>query len=552
MCEFTKVINIGNKRSYLYDANINKVVLLPEYISDDSFRFTAEYLRKKMDLYKNLLKQGFFRGKRLDRIENPEVKNVDTVLDKGIERLILQVTQGCNLACSYCFFSEQYHHKKECVMMNWEIAKRGIDYYIQHAEAVKELKFNFYGGEPLLNFELIKKCVEYIEKRISDRKCQFSITTNLTLLNEEMADFLEKYHFLILVSLDGPQDIHDRNRKYKDGNDTYKTVISNLQYMKDRHPDFFNTITFNAVLTNQEDYINIKNYFLREHPVISGNDFIISPLYLGIDQRQFASPKRERKIRAREYIDQIKENIQRCKELVLSYLLAFEIIQVDFQNEERYTDIELTNWLKNFIFLTSNNALSLSDLGHPSGSCIGGSSRLMLDPEGKFWPCEKINTNNDELSIGDVFRGIQGEKVKKMLNFSKGNEPCYQCWAFRFCGLCVAAVHNASREVACKCSMDYFESRLFQYCNIQHINDRYINISKSSECGWEEISRYLLEEENIDIEYFDYGENVSENSFMLYKILIIIKYKFGLNFSAGDIINYKNLKSFIKNQCSND
>lgn len=549
MCEFTKVINIGNGNSYLYDANINRIALLPEYIHDDNFKFTTKYLRDKEELYGELLRGGFFQGCPLDKIDSPEADKVDDVLDKRMERMILQVTQGCNLACRYCFFSDQYHHKKNSIQMEWEVARKGIDYYIQHAKEMETLNFSFYGGEPLLNFDLIQQCVMYIDRKVSDKSCQYFITTNLTVLNEKIAHFLEVYDFSVLVSLDGPCEIHNKNRKYKDGGNTHEKVLENLNFLRAKHSSLFKKITFNAVLTNQEDYFKIKNFFMDKASLLSENNFMVSTLYLGINEMQFDSVCGEKKTDIRRYVDYLKDNLQKCKELVLSYLLAFDIISVDNQHDEHYADIELVNWIKKFIALYSVKTLPLSEVGHPIGQCIGGGSRLMLDPEGKFWPCEKINTNISELSIGDVDNGIQTDKVKDMLNFSRDNIPCYTCWAFRFCGLCVAVIHNTSRENACSCSKAYFEDRLAQYCNLHYINSNYLSIEKSVEVSYEDICKYLQNKENIDVNRFGYGEDIVENSYVLYKILIIIKFKFGLNFKAVDIIQYKSLKSFLKGIC---
>lgn len=550
MCEFIRIININDNVSYIYDANINKVARLPEYVEDIDFKFDENFLYNNAALYEELLNKGFFKGKKLNKIDNPFTYKSDEMIRANLNRINLKVTNNCNLACNYCFFSEKYKHKKNDRFMSWEVAKKSIDYYIEHSYNMKSLSFHFYGGEPLLNFALIKKSVLYIESLKLNRKYGYYLTTNLTVISDEIVKFMVKYQFSVLVSLDGSKEVHDANRKSKSGEDTYELVAANLEYIKIRYPLFYSTLVFNAVLVKQEDYYKIKNYFLSNH-LFSGNEnekmnkFMISPLYLGIDNQFGDSKKQLGSSKTRKFIDFLKDNLQRCRELVLSYLYGFNIIEVQSQFAELYSDVELVNWIRRFIDSISESTMSLEELGHPMGPCYAGSSRLMVDPDGDFWPCERVNTNNKQLCIGNIYTGIDIDKVKEMLNISKDYEACRTCWGFRYCGQCISAITNISREKACRNSLLYFEEKMKCYCNIFDINSQYENIEQEIGFSYDTILNFLTKE-NINIAEDELIYDPIKSSYTLYKVIIILKYKFGIKVKESDILKYRRLGLFLK------
>lgn len=243
----------------------------------------------------------------------------------------------------------------------------------------------------------------------------------------------------------------------------------------------------------------------------------------------------------------LKENMQKCKEYVLSFLLAFDILQIDSKFTEFYALGELVNWLIKFHTDISENSIPLQQLGHPIGPCYAGSTRLMVDTEGLLWPCEKVNTNNNELCIGSIETGININKVNDMLNISKDHLECKDCWTFRYCGQCVSAITNMSRAEACNNSRLYFGQNLKHYCSIQNINTQYM---KDYEIGENELSSvailsYLEEQENMDIKDVDYIVNPVDSAYILYKIIIILMFKYRLDIKGNDIVKYSNMKSFL-------
>ena len=122
--------------------------------------------------------------------------------------------------------------------MSWDTAKKAIDFFLKRNIELPEIIIGFYGGEPLLEFDLIKKCVEYVESIVEGKKVFFNITTNGTLLTDEVVDFFVEKDFKLSISLDGSQKEHDVNRKFRDGSGSFNTIINNIKRIKTRYPQY--------------------------------------------------------------------------------------------------------------------------------------------------------------------------------------------------------------------------------------------------------------------------------------------------------------------------
>jgi sulfatase maturation enzyme AslB (radical SAM superfamily) len=180
-------------------------------------------------------------------------------IDSERGQLLLNVTDRCNFRCDYCPYTRQAtpwrpHGERD---MSWETARAAIDDFLAHCRFVNEepdpqpasgsgsppaiampSAISFYGGEPLLNFRLIRKCVEYAreKKRKGQRLC-FSVATNGYLLKGEVAKFLATHGFFVRVSLDGPASVHDQHRRTAAGLPTWSTVVENVKAFYRDYPD---------------------------------------------------------------------------------------------------------------------------------------------------------------------------------------------------------------------------------------------------------------------------------------------------------------------------
>ena len=188
-----------------------------------------------------------------------------------LRQVVFEVTEGCNLRCEYCGFSDLYalQEDRSARNMPFSYAKTLLDYLFSLWEenSVKDIPMStaisFYGGEPLLNIPLIKRIVEYVEsrKKSINRVFTYSLTTNATLLLDHI-DFLEAHHFKILISLDG-DEYGDSYRVDAKGEPSFSRVFQNIKTVKERYPDYYaDCVSFNAVLTDRNSYEGIVSFRL--------------------------------------------------------------------------------------------------------------------------------------------------------------------------------------------------------------------------------------------------------------------------------------------------
>lgn len=239
---------VENRFMEIESKNGNKYVRVPDSHTTFTDKILLSDKRKDYLLRYNLIKENsYFNNEKLD-----ENKVKQRIYKLGLQQLTLEVTMACNLRCKYCIFGGNYKFMRthENQNMSWETCRKAVDIYfdlIKESEPYnygREPFIGFYGGEPLINFRLIKKCIEYIEKYYGDYNVKYSITTNATLLSEEIIGFFYEHDVNIVVSLDGPEEEHNRNRVYQNGKGTFTDVITNINkiFEKYQRPVFTTTV----------------------------------------------------------------------------------------------------------------------------------------------------------------------------------------------------------------------------------------------------------------------------------------------------------------------
>ena len=182
---------------YFYDVNTNEIVEVDHQI----YRYlevgeneSSEQIQSRIS---SLKMRGYLKEKHVEQTKHPVTELLPFYAESKIGQLILQVTQNCNLRCNYCVYSGGYdtrmHNNKR---MSFEMAKKSIDFLKLHSRNQERVIIGFYGGEPLLEFSLIKKCVEYAESTLKGKKIEYSTTTNATLLNDEVIRYFILKNFL--------------------------------------------------------------------------------------------------------------------------------------------------------------------------------------------------------------------------------------------------------------------------------------------------------------------------------------------------------------------
>ena len=198
-------------------------------------------------------------------------KLVRDILKAGYtQQLVLNITEDCNMRCKYCYLSETYKHTRNRTseIMSEETAIKSLDYFFELLRQIakfnpgKKCAITFYGGEALLNFEVIKKSIEYAKSNCPVTP-MFNITTNGTLLCGEIADYLVKNEVAISVSLDGSREEHDRNRVDAMKNGTFDTIIRNIKAFKRKYPDY-HKINLTCVYDYNSDLEENDDFFAQE------------------------------------------------------------------------------------------------------------------------------------------------------------------------------------------------------------------------------------------------------------------------------------------------
>lgn len=245
---------------YFYDANTCSIIRINETMYD-ILKNKENFL--ELEQLKKLYENGFLQSKEDIIIEHPASSGIESYLDEGMQQLILQLTQNCNLRCKYCVYSGSYKNRVHTnKRMTFEIAKEAIDYYYLHSRAADVVRIGLYGGEPLLEFDLIKKITEYCEKIFAGKELRINMTTNATLLNEKIVDFLQKHNFDLMISLDGPESVQNKSRVFADNSHgTFDVIIQKIEMIQKLYPQYLDKISFNAVIDEQNDFACSSNFF---------------------------------------------------------------------------------------------------------------------------------------------------------------------------------------------------------------------------------------------------------------------------------------------------
>ena len=261
---------------FLQNIPLDKILM--KYSNDFEFEYLKQLLRK----YHDLQSCGAFVPGAIDAISPVDrnvIKNQLQYFDENIvlRKFCLEVTEDCNFRCTYCKNTIATEYRKHShTDMSKEIAFQGIDYYFAKytklyaklSEEKQELllqiappTLSWYGGEPLLQFKLIKESAEYFKSlpwrdyRIDANKFVFSCNTNLSIINEEILEFLINYNVFLYASLDGPEEEHDRCRVFENGEGTFKQAYTNLQRIKAFNATYFKEqVSIFGVYTDKHDY----------------------------------------------------------------------------------------------------------------------------------------------------------------------------------------------------------------------------------------------------------------------------------------------------------
>lgn len=409
---------------YVYDSIKNEVI----QISHSLFKNLKQIENKTIDHiikeneseYLYLHSQGYFNQNE-HKISYEINHHIESLLNRMVSRLTIQVTQDCNFRCGYCVFSENDGSNRLHSKQTMEVSKiiETIDFLHRYSLDSTSICIGFYGGEPLLNFKAIKEAMLYAEQKFKGKALSFTITTNATLLNKEMLDFFSNYEISIMISLDGPKKLNDKNRKFNGSStSTYDIVKEKIKMIHKDYKKILRLISVNMVLDPTQSF---RDYQMILSDIPELNDIMIRMNVIneeGLTKHYDFSEDFVQYLEYAKFIRKVKKLGRLNEKIIDRDILSYS---VDLE-EDRIEQI----------FSSRDHAIM------PSGPCIPGYNKLFVDVNGNLFPCEKISENNKTMNIGDIKNGLDVEKIKPMIEISSLTaDECARCWGFRLCMLCL-------------------------------------------------------------------------------------------------------------------
>lgn len=354
---------------------------------------------------------------------------------------IINVTEQCNLRCTYCCYSGIYentrvHGQKSITEDDIPTLIKFIDEY-----AAKEpINISFYGGEPLLHYELLKSVILVAEKRW-EQNVSFYVGTNGTLLDQERIDWLVEHHVMIAISVDGTREFHDRYRKSSHGNGSFNKTYSALSYLKCTHPNYFKDKVLLLTTVTAFDDLAILAESWHQDPVLNDKaPTTISAL----------APNFNEGVPKREWQDVFESHKQ---------LLEIYEKHRDWVFLKAYFKECVMNWEKRPIMDVGNEV--------PLSTCMPLSEKIFIDSYGKLHVCEKISNC---FSIGNVMGGIDWSRANKIADsyHTKRKARCSHCSAVRMCSLCLTSIEFSEQQMDVLCHNErlYAKINFWLFCEM--------------------------------------------------------------------------------------
>lgn len=421
------------KRKYFYDRFLDSVIA----VNDQEYEVLKVVEQSGQlpedDSLKRFKDNGLLQETILERIEHPGTQDLKFLSEHYMENLILQVTQQCNLRCKYCAYSGNYYNRTHTAeRMCFDTAKKAIDFYLARSDRADQLCLSFYGGEPLLEFELIKKCSDYIIKHKGDRKVIYPITTNGTLLDQEKIEFLVKNNVSLMISLDGAKESHDANRKFTSGKGSFELIMKNLKALKEYDEKYYYAqVSFNCVISTTTDLEKTYNFYAHSE--------LFSPEQIHFTYINPVDIKDRSILNISQQNNQIA-NFEYIK-MLLSLIDKREWDSRAKMQRPRAQDIEL-------LYERLHRHSKEGEATHHGGPCIPGVRRLFVATNGDFFPCERVSEQDAQMCIGSLEKGFDYDRMDFFLNNGKLiQEECLNCWNIRECSYCLSSIESKNQKL---------------------------------------------------------------------------------------------------------
>lgn len=446
------------RNQYVYDRHTNSIFAV-SFVEFEELKQVERGILpyEKSGVITKYQKEGMFLPNVVKKLYHPQTEIVEQNAERLLSQLILQVTQQCNLRCAYCAYSGIYEGNRvhSAHQMEFETAKKAIDFFFEHSVDKARVSVGFYGGEPLLEFDLIIKCVEYIKQKNEGKKIQFGLTTNGTLLKGRQAEFLAENEFDIGISLDGSKKEHDVCRKFPDGSGSFDIVINHVKELAKRYPDYVKEkVKFFTTVNPYMDLGCVLNYFDSSELIDNRNILFNTMVDVNLKDGVFYQESYYQ-IKNYEYVRMLFAMTGKLEDKYISRLIVGNVDRIDR------------------LWKSLHQKKALQAVSYQGGPCLPGILRLFVRYDGSFFPCERVNENLDYYKIGSVEDGFYLEQMKMLLNVGKLTEAeCKKCWNLRHCLVCSNEIEFHGKEKpfkedklnVCHASQEATEFELYQLC----------------------------------------------------------------------------------------
>ena len=332
-----------------------------------------------------------------------------------VKALCLHVAHTCNLNCAYCFASQGKYHGDRAVM-SFEVGKRALDFLIEHSGNRRNLEVDFFGGEPLMNFDVVKQLVAYarsIEKQ-HNKNFRFTLTTNGVLIDDDVIDFANREMSNVVLSLDGRKEIHDRYRVDYAGNGSWDRIVPKFQKLVEARGG--------------------RNYYMRGTFTHANPDFlkdIQQMLDLGfteLSMEPVVSAPGDASELTQEDLPVVLEQYEKLAELML----------------KRDREGRPFTFYHYMIDLTGGPCIYKRISG-----CGSGTEYMAVTPWGDLYPCHQF-VGEEKFRLGNIYEGVTNTEVQSQFAACNvyAHPECRDCWARLYCsGGCAANAYHSTGSV---------------------------------------------------------------------------------------------------------
>ena len=411
------VLDVNSGSVHVVDDLVYDMIALYETASEDEIaeklagKYSPEDIREAYSEIKELVKEECLFTEDIYKDYIFDFKKRPTV----VKALCLHIAHDCNLACKYCFAEEGEYHGRRA-LMSFEVGKKALDFLIANSGSRRNLEVDFFGGEPLMNFDVVKQLVAYgrEQEKLHDKQFRFTLTTNGVLLNKEIQEFANKEMANVVLSVDGRKEVHDFMRPFRGGQGSYDYIIPKFKEMPESR--------------------NQTNYYVRGTFTHYNTDFASDVLSLAdegfkqISVEPVVAPETEDYAIKASDLPKIMEEYD---------YLAKEMLKREKEGRG-------FNFFHFMIDLSGGPCVAKRLSG-----CGSGTEYLAVTPWGDLYPCHQF-VGQEEFLMGNVDEGIVRTDLQEEFKCCNvyAREKCQDCFAKFYCsGGCAANSYNFTGRI---------------------------------------------------------------------------------------------------------